>query len=201
MLLLSAAQMANGVLTARNFCGGWYFGNCTTHSAFGLAFIAHGTFWMIVMQARPSFLRRSGRSVDFFDALHLATWGVINSFTEHNWGQVWSARDLEHTSMGILWVCAGSVAIWQTCRRGGRRSPTVGVMFVLTGWIFAQHPQPFPFATMYHALLGETLMMLGLVRIIEIALIFKDKDPDLKEGEVNSFQYLTIYVSIPSFLG
>lgn len=197
-IFLSVLQMINGLTVAGDFCSLQYMSNCATHTLFGLAFLAHGTFWLIIMEKGQSWVKRSGRSIDFYDACHLLAWGVINTFTEHMWGQEWTAEDLEHTAMGIMWWCAGMVFLLQTWKKSSqqhsKRSPLGGVIFVLTGWIFTSHPQVFPMATKFHELLGETIMCLGVVRIIEIALVFKDKDPE--EGSINSFQYLTIYVGV-----
>lgn len=53
------------------------------------------------------------------------------------------------------------------------------------------HPQHLMLSTMVHQVFGYTLMAAGLTRIIEIAMVLKDK-PAL--GEESSFQHLPPYV-------
>ena len=192
----SWAQMVNGGLTALGFCGGFALSSCMEHSVIGLGFLVQGTAWAVLVSVGHSWLLKLGRSVDFLDSLHYLAWGIINTFSEHRWGWRWDLGDIEHTGLGILWLCAGLLSVWLTCRRSTRpvRSLIPALTLILTGWMFSMHPQEIPFATNYHTAIGYTLMALGITRAIEIALIFKDKEPALQESKTNSFQNLPIYV-------
>ena len=105
-------------------------------------------------------LRRSGRSQEFFDSLVIAAWGCVNTFTEHHWGGPWVRNDLQHTAMGIIWWCAGLVGIWLSRTRDGmpKRNLIPGIVLLLTGWGMSAHPQALPLSNMVHTVFGYTLM-------------------------------------------
>ena len=59
------------------------------------------------------------------------------------------------------------------------------------------HPQSLELSTHVHTVFGYTLMAAGGARLVEIAFILKDKNTldDKDVEEVNSFQYMTPFVS------
>lgn len=113
-------------------------------------------------------------------------------------------NDLQHTSMGIVWWCAGLLGIWLSRKRDGRpkRNLLPGIVILITGWAMSAHPQGLELSTMVHSVFGYTLMTAGAARIVEISFVVKDRnsvdenDPE----ENNSFQFLTPFVSLLSQL-
>ena len=198
----SWVQMLFGGITAMGYCRGDHLGQCLAHYIMGSAFIGYGIVLTILLLVGQLWLQRTGRSQEFFDSIVIAAWGCVNTFTEHRWGQPWRGNDLQHTSMGIVWWCAGLLGVWLSRKRNGRpkRNLIPGIVIILTGWAMGAHPQALELSTMVHTVFGYTLMAAGAARIVEIAFVLKDKNSLSGKWveEVNSFQYLTPFVSASS---
>ncbi|KKZ67006.1 hypothetical protein EMCG_07306 [[Emmonsia] crescens] len=207
MPVVSWIQMIFGGITALGFCRKDHLGQCLAHFIMGSAFIGYGILLTIILLVGQYWLRRTGRSQEFFDSVIIAIWGCINTFTEHRWGQPWAHNDIEHTSMGIVWWCAGLVGIWLSRKRNGqpKRNLIPGIVILLTGYAMSSHPQHLMFSTMVHAFFGYTLMGAGAARIIEIAFVLRDRSTLSPDGtDPNSFQYVTpflLYASGFLFMG
>lgn len=207
MPIVTWVQFLFGGITAMGFCRGEHVGQCAAHFIMGSAFVAYGILLTIVLLVGQVWLRKTGRSQEFFDSLVIAAWGCVNTFTEHRWGTAWVKNDLQHTAMGIIWWCAGLVGIWLSRTRGGRpkRNLIPGIVILLTGWGMSAHPQTLPLSNMVHQIFGYTLMAAGLARIIEISFVLKDRSTVNADGsDPNSFQYLTpflLYASGFLFMG
>jgi len=197
----SWVQMLFGGITALGFCRDDHLGQCLAHFIMGSAFIGYGIILTILLLVGQLWLKRTGRSQEFFDSLLIAVWGCVNTFTEHRWGSAWVKNDLQHTSMGIVWWCAGLLGIWLSRTRDGRpkRNLFPGLVIMLTGWGMSAHPQSLELSTHVHSVFGYTLMAAGAARIVEISFILKDQNSysDTEWEETNSFQYLTPFVSYP----
>jgi len=204
MPVVSWVQMLFGGITAMGYCRKDHLGQCLAHFIMGSAFIGYGIVLTILLLVGQLWLRRTGRSQEFFDSLLIAAWGCVNTFTEHRWGENWSNNDFQHTSMGIVWWCAGLLGIWLSRTRDGRpkRNLMPAIVILITGWAMSAHPQHLMISTMVHTVFGYTLMAAGAARIIEISFVLRDKNAvDRRHAEEsNSFQYLTPFVS-PLFLG
>ncbi|KAF2263859.1 integral membrane protein-like protein [Lojkania enalia] len=200
-------QFLFGGITAMGFCRGDHIGQCLAHFIMGSAFIAYGVLLTILLLVGQLWLRRTGRSQEFFDSLVIAAWGCVNTFTEHRWGGPWVHNDLQHTTMGIVWWCAGLLGIWLSRKRDGRpkRNLIPAIVILLTGYAMSAHPQHLPLSTMIHTIFGYTLMAAGLTRIIEISFVLKDRNSTTEDGsDPSSFQYLTpflLYASGFLFMG
>jgi hypothetical protein len=193
MPVVSWVQMLFGGITAMGYCRDDHLGQCLAHFIMGSAFIGYGIIMTILLLVGQIWLRRTGRTQEFFDSILIMAWGIVNTFTEHRWGGPWVGNDLQHTSMGVVWWCAGLLGIWLSRSRGGRprRNLIPGIVILMTGWAMSAHPQPLPLSTMVHSVFGYTLMAAGATRIIEIAFVLKDSRG---AGEPNSFQYLPPFV-------
>jgi hypothetical protein len=194
-------QFLFGGMTALGFCRGEHVGQCAAHFIMGSAFIAYGILLTILLLVGQVWLRSTGRSQEFFDSLVIAAWGCVNTFTEHRWGSAWVRNDLQHTTMGIIWWCAGLVGIWLSRTRDGRpkRNLIPGIVLFLTGWGMSSHPQTLAISNMVHKVFGYTLMTAGIVRIIEIAFVLKDRSATTEDGsDPHSFQYLTPFLLFAS---
>lgn len=190
-------QFVFGGIVALGFCNGDHTGQCAAHFIMGSAFIGYGILLTILLLAGQVWLRRTNRSQEFFDSLTIAAWGCVNTFTEHRWGGPWVHNDLQHTSMGIIWWCAGLVGIWLSRDKQGRpkRNFIPGFVIFLTGWGMSAHPQSLPLSTMVHTVFGYTLMAAGFSRIIEIAFILRDQNATTESGdEQNSWQFITPFL-------
>jgi hypothetical protein len=198
MPIVSWTQMVFGGIAANGFCQGDHLGQCLAHFIMGSAFIAYGIMLTILLLVGQYWLRRTGRSQEFFDSLVIAAWGCVNTFTEHRWGGPWVHNDLQHTTMGIVWWCAGLLGIWMSRKRNGRpkRNLIPAIVILLTGYAMSAHPQTLMVSTMIHSIFGYTLMAAGFTRIIEISFVLRDKNTVSLDGtDPNSFQYLTPFVS------
>lgn len=197
MPIVSWCQILFGVITAQGFCRGDHLGQCLAHFIMGSGFIAYGIIMTILLLVGQTWLRRTGRSQEFFDSLVIAAWGCVNTFTEHRWGGPWVKNDLQHTSMGIVWWCAGLLGVWLSrSPRGGRprRNLIPAIVILMTGWGMSAHPQALELSTMVHTVFGYTLMAAGVTRIVEIAFVLRDSRGF---NEPTSFQHLPPFVSFP----
>lgn len=193
MPIAAWVQMLFGGITALGFCQGDHVGQCAAHFIMGSAFIAYGIVYTILLLVGQIWLRRTGRSQEFYDSLVIAAWGCVNTFTEHRWGGPWVRNDLQHTSMGIIWWCAGLLGMWLSRDRRGRpkRNLIPAIVIAITGWAMSGHPQELHLSTMVHSVFGYTLMAAGITRIIEISFVLKDANSISEDGEdTNSFQFL-----------
>lgn len=112
-------------------------------------------------------------------------------------------NDLQHTTMGIVWWCAGLLGVWLSRKRNGRpkRNIIPGIVIMLTGYAMSGHPQHSMISTMIHSFFGYTLMAAGLTRIIEIAFLLRDRSTLSVDGtNPNSFQYLPPFVRLRSLI-
>lgn len=192
--VVSWAQMLFGGIVAMGYCRGDHLGQCLAHFIMGSAFIGYGMVMTILLLVGQAWLRRTGKSQEFFDSAVIALWGCVNTFTEHRWGSAWVKNDIQHTTMGVVWWCAGLLGVWLSRSRGGRprRNVLPGVVIMLTGWGMSAHPQEIPLSTMVHTIFGYTLMAAGAARIIEISFVLRDSRGG---GEPNSWQHLPPFVS------
>jgi hypothetical protein len=190
-------QFVFGGITALGFCRADHTGQCLAHYIMGSAFIAYGIVLIILLLVGQAWLKRTGRSQEFFDSLVIAAWGCVNTFTEHRWGQPWAHNDLQHTSMGIIWWSAGLVGLWLSRTRSGqpKRNLIPAIVVFMTGWAMSAHPQNLPISTMIHTVFGYTLMAAGAARGIEISFVLKDASTtEGPSSDPNSFQYLTPFL-------
>lgn len=202
MPVISWVQMLFGGITALGFCRDDHLGQCLAHFIMGSAFIGYGIVLTILLLVGQAWLRNTGRSQEFFDSLLIAAWGCVNTFTEHRWGGPWVRNDLQHTSMGIVWWCAGLLGVWLSRKRDGRpkRNLIPAMVILITGWAMSAHPQGLELSTHVHTVFGYTLMAAGASRIVEIAFVLRDRgsvDDEGKGDEASSWQYLTPFVSSP----
>ncbi|KAG5975440.1 hypothetical protein E4U55_007678 [Claviceps digitariae] len=197
MPLMSWAQMIFGGITALGFCQGEHVGQCAAHFIMGGAFIAYGVILTIILLVGQVWMQRCGRSQEFFDSAVIAAWGCVNTFTEHRWGTAWVKNDWQHTTMGIIWWCAGLAGMWLSKDRDGnpKRNFIPGFVIFITGWAMSAHPQELMVSAMTHATFGKTLMAVGLTRIIEVSFVLRDKQSISEDGRSwNSFQFIPVYL-------
>lgn len=197
MPVLAWTQLLFGGITALGFCQGEHVGQCAAHFIMGSAFIAYGILLTIILVVGQVWMRKTGRSQEFYDSAVIAAWGCVNTFTEHRWGTAWVRNDWQHTTMGIVWWCAGLAGIWLSRDRDGnpKRNFIPGFVIFITGWAMGAHPQELMVSEMTHTMFGYTLMGAGATRIIEVAFVMNDKQSASDDGRTwNSFQFVPIYV-------
>ncbi|KAK2462757.1 hypothetical protein APHAL10511_005275 [Amanita phalloides] len=161
-------QMLFGAIVFGGFCRGGHLGQCLAHYIMGSGFIAYGTLMALLLLGGESWLRYNGRSPEWWDSWIIMLWGVVNTFTEHHGGP-WSVKDLQHTTMGILWWAGGLLGIFLA--RNNQRNVVPSIIIILTGWAMSNHAQALMISTKIHALFGHTLMTAGMARIIEICFL------------------------------
>lgn len=189
--VVSWVQIGFGAITVEGFCHADHLGQCLAHGIMGSAFIGYGYILAVMLYFGDGVLSRQGRSQEFYDSCMITAWGIVNTFTEHRWGQSWSHGDYQHTSMGIIWWCAGMVGIvlsrnWATGEP--RRNHVPALVLVFTGWAMSEHTQHLMISTKVHAFFGMALMAAGLSRVIEISFVLKDAPSDSQN--IRAFQHL-----------
>ncbi|KYK57095.1 YTP1-like protein [Drechmeria coniospora] len=197
MPLLAWVQMIFGGITTLGFCQGDHLGQCLAHFIMGGAFVAYGILLTIILLVGQVWMLRCGRSQEFFDSAVIAAWGCVNTFTEHRWGTAWVKNDWQHTTMGIIWWCAGLAGMWLSKDRDGnpKRNFIPGFVIFVTGWAMSAHPQALMVSAMTHSTFGKTLMAAGLARVVEIAFVLRDKQSLSDDGRSwNSFQFVPVFL-------
>lgn len=200
MPLLSWTQMIFGGITTLGFCQGEHLGQCAAHFIMGSAFVAYAIILTIILLVGQVWIRKTGRSQEFYDSSVIAVWGCINTFTEHRWGTDWVKNDWQHTTMGIIWWCAGLAGIWLSRDRDGnaKRNFVPSFVLIVTGWGMSAHPQELMVSAATHAMFGYTLMAAGVTRIVEVSFVLGDRQGVDETGRGwNSFQYVPVFVSEP----
>lgn len=66
--ILAWVQMLFGAIVFRGYCQGGHLGQCLAHYIMGSGFIAYGTIIAIMMLVGEAWVRRSGRSPEFWDS-------------------------------------------------------------------------------------------------------------------------------------
>ncbi|KAF9525129.1 hypothetical protein CPB83DRAFT_860057 [Crepidotus variabilis] len=172
--ILAWLQMLFGAVVFRGYCRGGHLGQCLAHYIMGSGFIAYAVLMAITLVAGEQWMRRSGRSPEFFDSWVIMAWGVVNTFTEHH-GGAWSVKDMQHTILGVLWWAGGLLGIYLS--RNNQRNVVPGLIICLTGWAMAGHAQALMISTMVHAMFGYTLILAGFTRIIEVCFFVPSYAP------------------------
>ncbi|OLL24575.1 Protein YTP1 [Neolecta irregularis DAH-3] len=185
--VLSYVQIVFGGITALGFCRGGYTGQCAAHFIMGSGFIGYGIVMTLMMIFGQEWLKRQGKSMDFYDSAVICIWGFVNTFTEHRWNEAWSHKDLQHTSIGIIWWAAGLLGIFSSQRNGPSRTFVPSLVIILTGWAMNQHAQHLEISTKVHAAFGWSLIGAGCFKILEN--ILKESSPN-ENGKIESYQYL-----------
>jgi hypothetical protein len=163
--ILGWTQILFGGIILRGYCLKEETGQCLAHYIMGSGFISYGIIMAIIMLVGEQWMRRIGRSPEYFDSIIITVWGVVNTFTEHHGGD-WSIKDMQHTILGVLWWTGGILGIYLS--RNNQRSVVPSVIIFLTGWAMSDHAQALMLATKVHGMFGRTLMLAGLTRIIEV---------------------------------
>jgi len=202
--VLGWTQMLLGAMTLRGYCMGGAAGQCLAHYIMGSAFIGYGIIMALMLYAGAAWLRGTGRSQEWFDSWVIFLWGIVNTFTEHHGSLTkWSHKDLQHTTLGVLWWTGGALGIFLS--RGNRRSVVPALIIVMTGWAMSAHEQAMMISTKIHTVFGVVLMLAGISRIFEICFILRDAaSPSVFDEEasptqgvlVNSFQHLPPFLLV-----
>ncbi|RDB18570.1 Protein YTP1 [Hypsizygus marmoreus] len=193
--VLGWTQMLFGALTYRGYCRGGALGQCLAHYIMGSGFIAYGAIMAILLLVGEAWVRRSGRSPEWWDSWVIMLWGVVNTFTEHR-GSVWSAKDMQHTILGVLWWAGGMLGIFLA--RNNQRNVVPGIIIILTGWAMSEHAQALMLSTRVHSMFGYTLMLAGVTRIIEICFFAPKSLPERPDDDSTSDH--TLADSAPHFV-
>ncbi|KAI0074481.1 hypothetical protein K474DRAFT_1647849 [Panus rudis PR-1116 ss-1] len=173
--ILGWTQMLFGAIAFRGYCRGGHLGQCLAHYIMGSGFIAYGTIMAILLLAGEAWVRRSGRSPEWWDSWVIMLWGIVNTFTEHR-GSVWSVKDMQHTILGVLWWAGGLLGI--ILSRRNQRTVVPSLIIFLTGWAMSEHAQALMISTKVHSIFGYTLELAAVARIIEISFIVPKFTPE-----------------------
>ncbi|KAJ7813154.1 hypothetical protein B0H14DRAFT_2854861 [Mycena olivaceomarginata] len=173
--VLGWTQMLFGAIAYRGYCRGDDLGQCLAHYIMGSGFIAYGVIMAIMLLVGEAWVRRSGRSPEWWDSWVIMLWGIVNTFTEHR-GNTWSVKDMQHTILGVLWWAGGLLGI--LLARNNKVFILVVLLLegnlshhaalILTGWAMSEHAQHLMISTKVHAMFGYTVMLAGLTRIMEV---------------------------------
>ncbi|KIW94093.1 uncharacterized protein Z519_05409 [Cladophialophora bantiana CBS 173.52] len=175
MPVASWTQMMFGGETSQGFCHGDWLPMCAGHVSMGSIMVGTGIILVIITIDGERWIRKTGRSLDFYACGTIAASGCGNALFEHIPGSEWNHREYSHVAFGVFWWIAGIVGLWQT-RKPDQRTPIPGVVFLVTGWYFSMHEQPNPMAKHVHEILGCVMMSAGAIHFMEIAYFIRNVD-------------------------
>ncbi|KAJ7102977.1 hypothetical protein C8R43DRAFT_1081276 [Mycena crocata] len=191
--VLGWTQMLFGAIAYRGYCRGGDLEQCLAHYIMGSGFIAYGVIMAIMLLAGEAWVRRSGRSPEWWDSWVIMLWGIVNTFTEHR-GNTWSVKDMQHTILGVVWWVGGLLGIFLA--RNNKRNVVPSLILILTGWAMSEHAQHLMISTKVntriwplfppsnssevHTMFGYTVVTAGVTRILEVVFF----SPPSKSAEV-----------------
>lgn len=195
LVLCGLIKMALSVVAMLGFCYDDHTGQCNAHGIMGMSFIFYGFILSMVLVV-PWLRVNSGKfSQEFYDSTVITIWGIVNTFTEHRPYEPWSHGDYQHTSMGIIFWCAGMLGMFLSLNR--RRNFLPALTLIFTGYAMSEHSQLLIISTKVHAFFGYVLMLGGLARIMEICFLLDDEDAP-KDNKIRSFQYFAPFALVLS---
>ncbi|GEM09740.1 integral membrane protein [Rhodotorula toruloides] len=209
--VMESTTLRRGVVTAHGVVGksfpiaGWVqmlFG--LAHFIMGSSFIAYAMILLLMLRVGAGFLARNKLSQEYLDSWVIMLWGIINTFTEHDFLSAhptgWSHEDMQHTSLGVLWWAGGALGIW--LGRKQRRNIVPALIIGMTGYAMAHHGQHLQFSEDVHKFFGYALVFAAFARIIEVCFVLRDAPtpaPSETEGP-RSFLHLTPFLLVLSGL-
>ncbi|CAO3572309.1 unnamed protein product [Mortierella alpina] len=171
-LVLAYVQITLGCIKLIEACPGQAFGQCISHIVMGGSFWWYGGIYIAYLVGSFPGVTRP----EWYESVVMTVWGIINFSILHQWGTRWSHSDLQHTSLGLLWVGGGALSLVLESRFNPlaqfiiRKNPIPAILIILTGFAMGQHSQYYKFATVVHTFFGYCLMLGGLCRLIQLAL-------------------------------
>ncbi|TID20375.1 hypothetical protein CANINC_003620 [Pichia inconspicua] len=192
-VLLGCIRLGMGVVSMLEFCYDIHTGQCNAHGIMGMSFIGYG-FLLTMVLVIPL---RGKYSQEMYDSIVITIWGIVNTFTEHRPWEPWSHGDYQHTSMGIIFWCAGLLGIYLSF--GRKRNFVPAMTMIFTGYAMSEHVQETIISTKVHGFFGIVLILGGIVRIIEISFLLDEKD-EMDDHKIRSFQYITPFCLVLSGL-
>ncbi|KAJ2389671.1 hypothetical protein GGI05_003432 [Coemansia sp. RSA 2603] len=196
MIVTTYVQVLLGVVAWLGYCYDGYLGQCLAHLIMGSSFLAYGIWLLLLVRVAGPWLSKFGRSPELYDSAMIMVWGLFNTFTEHGFiekSHGWSHKDLQHTSMGVIWFCGGLLSTYMLRKAEYKeRSLFPSIILIFTGCAMAAHEQDTEFSTKVHFVFGSSLVLAGLTRCIEIMMITTGLiRTDTKEP--NPFQYIPVF--------
>ncbi|KAI7958332.1 hypothetical protein MJO29_006549 [Puccinia striiformis f. sp. tritici] len=93
----------------------------------------------------------------------------------------WSHKDLQHTSLGVIWACPGGLELDIYLSGAGRQSVIPVLVIIITGLVFQLHQRSLELSARLHGTFGAILMQAaGLVKIIDVLCQSLAVDPRLE---------------------
>ncbi|KAJ2520843.1 hypothetical protein GGI11_002181 [Coemansia sp. RSA 2049] len=196
MVIATYVQILLGVVAWLGYCYDGYYGQCLAHLIMGSSFLAYGVWLLLLTRLAMPWLKRFGRSPELYDSATIMVWGLFNTFTEHGFideAHGWSHKDLQHTSLGVIWFCGGLLSTYMLRRStSSDRSMFPAIILVFTGGAMGAHQQDSEFSTQVHFVFGLSLVVTGLARCIEILLITTNLIRS-DSSTPNPFQYIPVF--------
>ncbi|KAJ2355003.1 hypothetical protein GGF43_002941 [Coemansia sp. RSA 2618] len=196
MVVATYVQVLLGVVAWLGYCYDGFLGQCLAHLIMGSSFLAYGIWLLLLVRLATPWLARFGRSPEFYDSAMIMTWGLFNTFTEHGFiekAHGWSHKDLQHTSLGVIWFCGGLLSTYMLRKAGpSERSMFPGIILIFTGCAMGSHQQDSEFSTKVHFVFGLSLVLAGFTRCMEILLITTGLIKN-NSKEPNPFQYIPVF--------
>ncbi|RKP35839.1 hypothetical protein BJ085DRAFT_981, partial [Dimargaris cristalligena] len=186
-----------GTLSTLGFCYEPETGRCAAHFIKGSLLVGYGVIQVVLLRLGTAWLARRGRPIEYFESLFFLLFGTVTILHEHVPGSEWSHRDLQHTSIGVIFLLGG-LGSFLISRSGfiRTRSPLSALVFLFVGISMGFHHQHTHMATAVHGLFGTAFALTALFRLIEIMLL--SNDPHATLLTLHPLQIVTAFFAILS---
>ncbi|KAF9024595.1 hypothetical protein BGZ52_010667 [Haplosporangium bisporale] len=189
-LVLAYIQITLGFIKLFEACPGQAFGQCISHIVMGSSFWWYGGIYIAYLVGSFPGVTQP----EWYESVVMTVWGVINFSILHQWGTRWSHADLQHTSLGLLWVGGGLLSLLIESKYNPlaqfsiRKNPLPALLIMLTGFAMGQHSQYYAFATTVHTFFGYCLMLGGACRLVQLGLRTSVAPEDVDETEETGYK-------------
>ncbi|OQU98600.1 hypothetical protein CLAIMM_04358 [Cladophialophora immunda] len=214
MIILAFVSLCTGIVTMAGIFHGDHIFNGLAHFIKGGVFFFFGVItllrcigcfsglgWAWNLKASTGFpSRKWGRSVTMegLECLLIFIYGITNVFLEHiaGWGEAWTAQDLEHVAISLLFIGGGlcgmmveSRDVWALSKNqilehpltlnekqnlipGYSTNPVPAMIIFLLGTILGGHHQSTVESTMMHKWFGNFLTAASITRSLTYLLLY-----------------------------
>ncbi|KAJ1986143.1 hypothetical protein H4R33_003542 [Dimargaris cristalligena] len=196
-LVWAYMEVLLGTLSTLGFCYEPETGRCAAHFIKGSLLVGYGVIQVVLLRLGTAWLARRGRPIEYFESLFFLLFGTVTILHEHVPGSEWSHRDLQHTSIGVIFLLGG-LGSFLISRSGfiRTRSPLSALVFLFVGISMGFHHQHTHMATAVHGLFGTAFALTALFRLIEIMLL--SNDPHATLLTLHPLQIVTAFFAILS---
>ncbi|KAJ1984379.1 hypothetical protein H4R34_000695 [Dimargaris verticillata] len=191
-------QIVLGMLATLNICYEPETARCVAHLIKGSILVGYGMIHVAIFRLGANWLRRHQQPIEYYESLFCILLGSAIVLLEHRPGAPWNHRDMQHISIGIIFLLGGLGAFLASKFRllGANRTPLIALIYMFVGISMGFHHQVTEIASKVHMMFGVAFLTTALCRIAELAML--SQDPKATPVSMHPFQNLTAFFAMLS---